>query len=66
MANTGENSPCFLEPACEVELEALCTDERTIVLNRGARTNPNCSSNIVLQGKGVLAEASAMQRRAGS
>jgi hypothetical protein len=66
MANAGENSPCFLEPACEVELEALCTDERTIVLNRGARTNPNCSSNIVLQGKGVLAEASAMQRRAGS
>jgi hypothetical protein len=66
MANAGENSPFFLEPTCEIELEALCTDERTIVLNMGARTNPNCSSNIVLQSKGVLAEASAMQRRAGS
>jgi hypothetical protein len=52
MTNANENSPCFLEPASEVELEALCTDDTTIVLNMGARTNPNCSSNIVLQSKG--------------
>jgi hypothetical protein len=66
MTNAGENSLCFLEPASEVELEALCIDDTTIVLNMGARTNPNCPSNIVLQSKGILEEASGMQRRAGS
>jgi hypothetical protein len=66
MMNVAENSLCFLEPTSEVELQAPCTDDRTIVLNMGARPNPNCSSNIVLQSKGVLEEASSMQRRAGS
>jgi hypothetical protein len=49
MTNASENSPCFLEPASEVELQAPCTDDSTIVLNMEARPNPNCSSNIVLQ-----------------
>jgi hypothetical protein len=66
MTNVGENSPCFLEPASEVELQAPCIDDSTIVQNMGARPNPNCSSNIVLQNKGVLEEATGMQRRAGS
>jgi hypothetical protein len=66
MTNAGENSPCFLELASEVELQAPCTDDSTIVQNMGGRPNPNCSSNIVLQSKGVLEEASGMQRRAGS
>jgi hypothetical protein len=54
MTNAGENCPCFLEPASEVELQAPCADDSTIVQNMGARPNPNCSSNIVLQSKGVL------------
>jgi hypothetical protein len=66
MTNASENSPCFLEPAFEVELQASCIDDSTIVKNMGARPNPNCSSNIVLQSKGVLEEVAGMQRRVGS
>ena len=66
MTNASENSPYFLEPTFEVELQASCTDDSTIVQNLGARPNPNCSNNIVLQSKGVLEEAFGMQRWAGS
>jgi hypothetical protein len=31
MTNDGENSPYFLEPASEVELQAPCIDDSTIV-----------------------------------
>jgi hypothetical protein len=60
MTNAGEKSPCFLEPTSKVELQTPCTHDSTIVKNMGARPNPNCSSNIVLQSKGVLEEAAGM------
>jgi hypothetical protein len=66
MSNAGENSPCSLEPGSEVQLQASCTNDSTIVENMGTRPNPNCSSNIMLQTKGLSEEVGGMQRRAGS
>jgi hypothetical protein len=66
MTNAGENSPCSLEPGSEVQLQALYTNDSTIVENMGARPNPNCSSNIMLQTKELLEEAGGMQRQVGS
>ena len=63
MTNVGENSPCFLEPASEIELLAPCTDDNTIVQNMGVRPNPNYSSNIMLHTRGLSKEAAGMQRQ---
>jgi hypothetical protein len=60
MTNAGENYPCFLQPSSEVQLQALCTNDNTIMENMGASPDPNRSSNRMSETKGLWEGAAGM------
>jgi hypothetical protein len=53
MTNATENSPCFLQPSSEVQLQASCKNDSTTMENIGASRDPNRSSNRMSETKGL-------------